>query len=80
MASFSSALASGQLGPLLGQFGLPQAAIDAANKGGRKRKIFFWDVNLWWFLDVEEFAKAMQENSEKKEEAVTEEDEKMNVD
>jgi len=29
---------------------------------------------------VEEFAKAMQENSEKKEEAVTEEDEKMNVD
>jgi len=41
MASFSSALASGQLGPLLGQFGLPQAAIDAANKGGRKRKIFF---------------------------------------
>lgn len=33
MASFSLALASGQLGPLLAQFGLPKAAQDAANKG-----------------------------------------------
>lgn len=33
MASFSAALSSGQLGPLLAQFGLPKAAQDAANKG-----------------------------------------------
>ncbi|TRY84010.1 hypothetical protein DNTS_013558 [Danionella cerebrum] len=33
MSMFSSALASGQLGPLLNQFGLPSAAVDAANKG-----------------------------------------------
>lgn len=32
--SFSSALASGQLGPALGQFGLGDAAIAAANEGG----------------------------------------------
>lgn len=31
---FSSALASGQLGPLMNQFGLPSEAVDAANKGG----------------------------------------------
>lgn len=31
---FSSALASGQLGPLMNQFGLPAEAVDAANKGG----------------------------------------------
>lgn len=35
MGMFSSALASGQLGPLLSQFGLPADAVDAANKGGR---------------------------------------------
>lgn len=34
MSSFSSALASGQLGPLLAQFGLPEAAQTAAGKGG----------------------------------------------
>ncbi|XP_020328913.1 proteasomal ubiquitin receptor ADRM1 [Oncorhynchus nerka] len=33
MSMFSSALASGQLGPLMNQFGLPSAAVDAANKG-----------------------------------------------
>uniref|UniRef100_A0A671Z1M9 ADRM1 26S proteasome ubiquitin receptor n=1 Tax=Sparus aurata TaxID=8175 RepID=A0A671Z1M9_SPAAU len=33
MGMFSSALASGQLGPLLSQFGLPADAVDAANKG-----------------------------------------------
>uniref|UniRef100_A0A3Q3EXA1 ADRM1 26S proteasome ubiquitin receptor n=1 Tax=Labrus bergylta TaxID=56723 RepID=A0A3Q3EXA1_9LABR len=33
MSMFSSALASGQLGPLLTQFGLPADAVDAANKG-----------------------------------------------
>ncbi|XP_036961286.1 proteasomal ubiquitin receptor ADRM1 isoform X2 [Acanthopagrus latus] len=33
MGMFSSALASGQLGPLLSQFGLPAEAVDAANKG-----------------------------------------------
>ncbi|XP_061781902.1 proteasomal ubiquitin receptor ADRM1 [Nerophis lumbriciformis] len=33
MSLFSSALASGQLGPLMSQFGLPPDAVDAANKG-----------------------------------------------
>ncbi|XP_028307701.1 proteasomal ubiquitin receptor ADRM1-like isoform X2 [Gouania willdenowi] len=33
MSLFSSALASGQLGPLMSQFGLPAEAVDAANKG-----------------------------------------------
>ncbi|XP_036446629.1 proteasomal ubiquitin receptor ADRM1 isoform X2 [Colossoma macropomum] len=33
MSMFSSALASGQLGPLMNQFGLPSEAVDAANKG-----------------------------------------------
>lgn len=32
---FSAALASGQLGPLMSQFGLPAEAVDAANKGGK---------------------------------------------
>lgn len=34
MSMFSSALASGQLGPLMSQFGLPPDAVDAANRGG----------------------------------------------
>ncbi|XP_077566832.1 proteasomal ubiquitin receptor ADRM1 [Stigmatopora nigra] len=33
MSMFSSALASGQLGPLMNQFGLPTEAVDAANNG-----------------------------------------------
>ncbi|XP_054649814.1 proteasomal ubiquitin receptor ADRM1-like [Dunckerocampus dactyliophorus] len=33
MSMFSSALASGQLGPLMSQFGLPAEAVDAANNG-----------------------------------------------
>lgn len=37
---FSAALASGQLGPLMSQFGLPAEAVDAANKGGE-----CW---CWW--------------------------------
>lgn len=37
MSMFSSALASGQLGPLLSQFGLPAEAVDAANRGGNTR-------------------------------------------
>lgn len=36
---FSSALASGQLGPLMNQFGLPSEAVDAANKGGEQCNI-----------------------------------------
>lgn len=32
---FSSALESGQLGPLMNQFGLPTEAVEAANKGGQ---------------------------------------------
>ncbi|XP_017164931.1 proteasomal ubiquitin receptor ADRM1 [Poecilia reticulata] len=35
MSMFSSALASGQLGPLMNQFGLSAEAVDAANRGGR---------------------------------------------
>lgn len=35
VTSFSSALASGQLGPVLAQFGLGDAAVAAANQGGR---------------------------------------------
>ena len=34
VTSFSSALASGQLGPVLAQFGLGEAAVTAANQGG----------------------------------------------
>ena len=33
LSMFSAALASGQLGPLMSQFGLPAEAVDAANKG-----------------------------------------------
>ncbi|XP_029574853.1 proteasomal ubiquitin receptor ADRM1 isoform X1 [Salmo trutta] len=33
MGLFSSALASGQLGPLMNQFGLPTEAVDATDKG-----------------------------------------------
>jgi len=40
---FSAALASGQLGPLMSQFGLPAEAVDAANKGGE-----WW---CWWKRD-----------------------------
>lgn len=35
MHSFSAALGSGQLGPLMGQFGLGEAATNAAAAGGR---------------------------------------------
>lgn len=65
MASFSSALASGQLGPLLAQFGLPKAAQEAANKG---------DVEEF----AKAMQQASKE--EKKEGAANDEDEKMNVD
>ena len=45
---FSAALASGQLGPLMSQFGLPAEAVDAANKGGKywccweRDEVVFW--------------------------------------
>lgn len=32
---FGSALQSGQLGPLMSEFGLGQSVVDAANTGGR---------------------------------------------
>lgn len=35
LGMFSAALASGQLGPLMCQFGLPAEAVEAANKGGK---------------------------------------------
>jgi len=34
MSSFSAALASGQLGPLMGQFGLSDDSMAAAAQGG----------------------------------------------
>lgn len=37
LGMFSAALASGQLGPLMCQFGLPAEAVEAANKGGKCR-------------------------------------------
>lgn len=40
MSMFSSALASGQLGPLMNQFGLPAEAVEAANKGGERQPCF----------------------------------------
>ena len=33
--TFGSALQSGQLGPLMSQFGLGQQAVQAANEGGK---------------------------------------------
>ena len=36
MSSFSAALASGQLGPLMGQFGLGEEVANAAAQGGKK--------------------------------------------
>lgn len=49
LGMFSAALASGQLGPLMCQFGLPAEAVEAANKGGeylllrpRPRAPFSW--------------------------------------
>ncbi|CAI5648941.1 unnamed protein product [Oreochromis niloticus] len=58
MSMFSSALASGQLGPLMSQFGLPPDAVDAANRGA----------------DVEAFARAMQASREESKEKKDEED------
>jgi len=37
LQSFSSALASGQLGPLMREFGLDDSAVDAAQNGGDVR-------------------------------------------
>ncbi len=34
LSTFSAALQSGQLGPLIQQFGLSQECVDAANSGG----------------------------------------------
>ncbi len=34
LSTFSTALQSGQLGPLIHQFGLSQECVDAANSGG----------------------------------------------
>ena len=34
LSSFSTALSSGQLGPVLAQFGLGESAVEAANRGG----------------------------------------------
>lgn len=45
---FSAALASGQLGPLMSQFGLPAEAVDAANKGGE----YPVGIGRKWFVGV----------------------------
>lgn len=88
MSMFSSALASGQLGPLMNQFGLPSEAVDAANKGGTTHNSYLslfckWNSIIWIHLrvclclkqllcllvDVEAFAKAMENSSEKTDES-----------
>ena len=41
LQSFSAALASCQLGPLMAQFGLSDEAVQAANSGGCRSHIYF---------------------------------------
>lgn len=67
---FSAALASGQLGPLMCQFGLPAEAVEAANKGGKCPRaprraapgphLGRAPHGSQCVVDVEAFAKAMQ--------------------
>ncbi|KPP70688.1 hypothetical protein Z043_110459 [Scleropages formosus] len=65
MSMFSSALASGQLGPLMNQFGLPTEAVDAANKG---------DVEAFAKAMEEGDSKADQEGGDSKDKKDDEED------
>ncbi|KAK7896710.1 hypothetical protein WMY93_022035 [Mugilogobius chulae] len=46
MSMFSSALASGQLGPLMSQFGLPAEAVDAANRGGEEEPVILLSFDM----------------------------------
>lgn len=50
---FSAALASGQLGPLMCQFGLPAEAVEAANKGGEYLlpRPPLGTALLWWLKE-----------------------------
>lgn len=91
---FSSALASGQLGPLMNQFGLPAEAVDAANKGGqcsflRQAEMFVFEQKsikkkTRVVADVEAFAKAMETETKSDQDADSkdkkDEDEDMSLD
>ncbi|NP_001081367.1 proteasomal ubiquitin receptor ADRM1-A [Xenopus laevis] len=59
LSMFSAALASGQLGPLMSQFGLPADAVDAANKG---------DIEAFAKAMQSTSSQKERESSEKKEE------------
>nr|Q6GN67.2 RecName: Full=Proteasomal ubiquitin receptor ADRM1-A; AltName: Full=Oocyte membrane protein [Xenopus laevis]AAH73651.2 Xoom protein [Xenopus laevis]AAI23106.1 Xoom protein [Xenopus laevis] len=59
LGMFSAALASGQLGPLMSQFGLPADAVDAANKG---------DIEAFAKAMQSTSSQKERESSEKKEE------------
>uniref|UniRef100_A0A6I8S5Y8 Oxysterol binding protein like 2 n=1 Tax=Xenopus tropicalis TaxID=8364 RepID=A0A6I8S5Y8_XENTR len=59
LSMFSAALASGQLGPLMSQFGLPADAVDAANKG---------DIEAFAKAMQTTSSQKERESSEKKEE------------
>ena len=49
--SFSHALQSGQLGPLIQQFGLPESCVTAANKGSMLFSfLFLFDSKLILFF------------------------------
>jgi hypothetical protein len=57
LSTFSAALQSGQLGPLIQQFGLSHECVDAANSGGliililnHYFKILLFNSNLFYFL------------------------------
>ncbi len=55
--SFSVALQTGQLGPVLAQFGLPEEAITAANEG---------DIQAFAEAMEKYYNKSNEENDEKK--------------
>ena len=82
LSTFSAALQSGQLGPLIQQFGLGQACVDAANSGG---KILFYGyivfLNNFSNLDLEGFVKALeQQQQSKKSEKTNDKDDEMALD
>ena len=68
LRSFSNALLSGQLGPVISQFNLGEEAVKAAERGGiLPLKYFFFSIKFF-FSDVLAFAKALQKDEEKMDE------------
>uniref|UniRef100_UPI00358DE693 proteasomal ubiquitin receptor ADRM1 n=1 Tax=Myxine glutinosa TaxID=7769 RepID=UPI00358DE693 len=72
MSMFSAALASGQLGPLMSQFGLPESAVLAAGKGDLE--------GFAQAMQAQEGGNAAAEKEEATEEAKEEEEEDMSLD